>query len=238
MSDKKLKVKQGLYSPSNEHDSCGIGFVVDVKGRKSHKIIQQGLEILDNLTHRGATGYDPLLGDGAGLLSQIPDSFFRRISHDLWGIELPEIDCYGLGMVFLPQQEEIRQKCEQIVEKFIKGEGLKLIGWRDVPVVQEGLSQAALEVQPVIKQVLVASSLKASEQNIFERKLFVARKQMEHEVGRFKPDESAGEFYIASLSSRTILYKGMLLARQVGNFYPDLSVSDFNTGFSSSNCKS
>ena len=147
-------MRQGLYDPANEHDACGLGFVAHIKGRKSHAIVTQGLAILRNLTHRGATGADPLQGDGAGILIQLPDAFFRRACGKL-GITLPAIGQYGVGMVFLPQEAASRVACEQEIERAIAAEGQVLLGWRDVPVDNGGLSERTKEVEPVIRQVFV-----------------------------------------------------------------------------------
>ena len=146
-------VAQGLYNPANEHDACGVGFVVHIKGDRSHSIVRQGLEVLDNLTHRGATGFDPLLGDGAGILVQIPDEFFRGLE-DL-EFELPHIGAYGVGMVFLPQDESARSKIQRLLEECAQAEGQEVLGWRDVPVDNSGLSQTARDVEPVVRQIFV-----------------------------------------------------------------------------------
>ena len=145
---------QGLYDPANEHDACGLGFIAQIKGRKTHEIIAQGLKILKNLTHRGATGADPLQGDGAGILVQLPDAFFRRACGKI-GITLPAVGQYGVGMVFLPQEPASRMACEQEIERAIYAEGQVLLGWRDVPTNNAGLSKRTKEVEPVIRQVFV-----------------------------------------------------------------------------------
>ena len=145
---------QGLYNPANEHDACGVGFIAHIKGVKSHAIVQHGLEILDNLTHRGATGYDPLLGDGAGIPLQIPDEFLRRHCAEL-GISLPKVGEYGVGMVFLPRDVESAAGIQALIEQTAQDEGQSLLGWRDVPVDNSGLSDATREVEPVIRQVFI-----------------------------------------------------------------------------------
>ncbi len=211
--------KQGLYNPSNERDACGVGFVAHIKGQKSHEIVQKGLELLTNLTHRGATGYDPKLGDGAGLLMQMPDAFMRKEAAKL-NITLPAAGQYAVGNVFLPQTASNREACEALINKIIAEENQTLLGWRDVPVNNGNIAQAAHDVEPVMRQVIIAST--ATDQNIFERKLFVIRKRIEHAVRALNFKDKAA-FYIPSLSSRTIVYKGMLLANEVGIYYQDLN---------------
>ncbi|MDB4039931.1 glutamate synthase-related protein [Methylophilaceae bacterium] len=219
MANKK-NLKQGLYHPKNEHDSCGVGFIANIHGIKSHQIVQQGLEILTNLTHRGATGYDPKLGDGAGLLIQISDDFFRN-EIQIQKIKLPAFGHYGIGMVFLPQSKTAREKCEVIITKIVEEEGQAIIGWREVPVNNKDIANAARDVEPVIKQILISRNKNCASQDNFERKLFVIRKRIEIEVNKLNIDDPA-KFYIASMSSRTIVYKGMLLANEVGIYFEDL----------------
>ena len=213
-----LPQRQGLYDPANERDACGVGFVAHIKNKKSHSIVEQGLQILKNLTHRGATGYDPLLGDGAGMLIQLPDAFLREEAAKL-GIKLPKAGEYACANIFLPQSTNGRQACESIVARIIYEEGQEFLGWRDIPKNNNGLAQMAIEEEPFGRQVFIGS--KSADQQAFERKLFVIRKRVEHEVSRLKLDDG-GQFYILSMSSRTIVYKGMLLAEQVGTYYTDL----------------
>ncbi|HEU5480872.1 MAG TPA: hypothetical protein VFU90_13590, partial [Candidatus Tumulicola sp.] len=208
---------QGLYAPVYEHDACGLGFVAHIKGTKSHAIIEQGLQILKNLTHRGATGADPLQGDGAGILIQLPDAFFRRACGRL-GITLPAIGQYGVGMVFLPQEPASRMACEQEVERAIAAEGQVLLGWRDVPTRNGGLSERTREVEPLIRQVFVARGSRDMDQDALERKLYVIRKRAGHAIQSLALRHGK-EFYVPSMSTRTIVYKGMLLADQVGTYY-------------------
>ncbi len=216
-----LPPRQGLYDPRNEHDSCGVGFVADISGRKSHRIIQQGLEILRNLTHRGAVGADKLAGDGAGILMQTPDEFLRAVSGEI-DITLPALGEYAVGMVFLPQDSTTAATCITALENFIGEEGQVVLGWREVPVDNSGLGYSVLPSEPVIHQVFIEKGENCTDQDAFERKLFIIRKQVEHHI------HSAGlpggnAFYISSMSSRTLLYKGMLLAGQVGTYYKDLN---------------
>jgi glutamate synthase (NADPH/NADH) large chain len=215
-----LPERQGLYDPAQEHDACGVGFVAHIKNQKSHAIVEQGLRILENLTHRGATGYDPLLGDGAGILIQIPDAFLREETAKL-GIQLPDLGAYACGNVFLPQSVNGRMACESAVARIVHEEGLDFLGWRDVPRANAGLAEAARAEEPVTRQVFIGRGARLADQNAFERKLFVIRKRVEHEVARLRLEDGK-QFYFTSLSSRTLVYKGMLLAHQVGEYYLDL----------------
>ncbi|KRT54100.1 glutamate synthase large subunit [endosymbiont of Ridgeia piscesae] len=217
MNQGALPPRQGLYDPANEHDACGVGFVANIKGEKSHQIVQQGLEILDRLTHRGAVGADPKAGDGAGILMQLPDAFFRAVID----FDLPAVGEYAIGMLFLPRNEASRTVCEEVVERLIKEEGQQLIGWRDVPVDNSGLGYSVTPTEPVVRQVIVARGDNCADQEAFERKLFVIRKQIEQLVRKAEM-EGGSSFYFSSFSSRTIVYKGMLLSNQVGEYYEDL----------------
>ncbi|MDI1482697.1 glutamate synthase large subunit [Polyangium sp. y55x31] len=212
--------RQGLYDPRNEHDACGLGFIAHIKDKKSHAIVAQGLEILKNLTHRGATGADPLQGDGAGILLQIPHAFFVR-ECALSGITLPEPGEYGVGMMFLPQDPAARAACEHEVVRAIVAEGQEVLGWRDVPVDNTGLGEGVKASEPVIRQVFVARGLSTPDVEAFERKLYIIRKRAGHAIRALRISR-AGQFYVPSFSARTIVYKGMLLAHQVGEFYVDL----------------
>ena len=216
-----LPPKQGLYDPANEHDACGVGFVANVKGRKSHEIVQQGLRILENLTHRGAVGADPCAGDGAGLLIQLPDDFLRAECSSL-GISLPEADSYAVGMLFLPQPDATRCHCEQLIEQTVAEEGQGVLGWRDVPTSNDGLGESVKLVEPVIRQLFISRGDNCNTTDDFERKLFIIRKRVEHAI-RESGLEGSECFYVPSLSARTICYKGMLLANQVNTYYPDLN---------------
>ena len=209
---------QGLYDPQYEHDACGVGFIVDIKNRKSHDVIRQGLQILENLTHRGAVGADPLAGDGAGILIQLPDQFLRAEATAL-GFTLPALGAYGAGCVFLPQDAALRRACEEKIETLIKAEGQVLLGWRDVPTSTVGLGETVLPTVPVVRMVFIGQGFGVASQDDLERKLFVIRKQATNSA----PVGSERDFYVPSLSSRTMVFKGMLLADQVGVFYQDLS---------------
>ncbi len=219
---KAMPARQGLYDPANEKDACGVGFVAHIKGRKSHDIVEKGLEILRNLTHRGATGYDPKLGDGAGMLIQLPDAFMRKEAAKL-SITLPAEGQYAVGMVFLPQSVNGREACESVITRIALEEGQVVLGWRDVPRDNRDIADAARAIEPVMRQVFIGSN--AADQNAFERKLFVIRKRIEHAV-RHLGLEDGEQFYLPSLSSRTIVYKGMLLAAEVGIYYQDLQDPD------------
>ncbi|HET9578395.1 MAG TPA: glutamate synthase large subunit [Usitatibacter sp.] len=222
-----LPPRQGLYDPANEHDACGVGFVADIKGRKSHAIVEHGLTILNNLRHRGATGADPLHGDGAGLLVQIPDAFFRE-EMAKQGVKLPKAGAYGVGMVFLPKNAAARAACSREIERAIRNEGQTLLGWRDVPVDDSSLGKTARDTEPVIRQVFVGAGRGSLDRDAFERKLYIIRKESGHAI-RALNLTNAKEFYVPSFSHRTIVYKGMLLAEQIGPFYKDLSDKRFTS---------
>ncbi|MBK1648920.1 glutamate synthase large subunit [Rhabdochromatium marinum] len=221
-----LPPAQGLYDPAHEHDACGVGFVCHIKNQQSHKIVQQGLEILRRLTHRGAVGADPKAGDGAGILVQMPDAFFRALAEaGQLGFDLPKPNHYGVGMVFLPRDEQARAQMQTTVEQHLSEGGQTLLGWRDVPVDNSDLGESVLPSEPIIRQVFVACGANCKDQDEFERKLFVIRKRMDNAIRAAGFDKTA--YYVASMSSRTINYKGMLLADQVGNYYLDLQDKRF-----------
>ena len=219
---------QGLYDPLNEHDACGVGFVAHIKGQKSHAIISQALEILKNIDHRGAVGADPLLGDGAGILIQLPDALFRKWA-DGEGLKLPQPGDYAVAMCFLPQDEAAREFIVGTFEKFIAKEGQRLIGWRDVPVTLDGLGKAVIDQMPVIRQCFVARGENCPDQDAFERKILAIRKQTQNPLAALAEKHNLPgltELYMPSFSSRTVVYKGLLLATQVGSFYDDLRDAD------------
>lgn len=216
-----LPPKQGLYDPQFEHDACGVGFVVNIKGQKSNTIVRQALTVLHNLSHRGATGAETNTGDGAGILLQTPHAFLKKVCAAA-GFDLPAPRQYGVGMVFLPPSAIERRACEQHLEDLIAQEGQHLLGWRTVPTCNAALGQTAKSCEPVMRQVFVGRNPNLADDMAFERKLYVIRRRAEHDIrqGQMKWGEY---FYVASLSCRTIVYKGMLLPDQVVGYYPDLS---------------
>jgi glutamate synthase (NADPH/NADH) large chain/glutamate synthase (ferredoxin) len=216
-----LPPKQGLYDPAHEKDGCGIGFVANMKGHKSHSIVEQGLRVLENLFHRGAQGCDPCTGDGAGLLIQVPHEFLKRAAADVQ-IKLPGAGEYGVGMVFLPPTVESRKQCEALFERIIASEGVRLLGWRDVPVKSDAIGEQARRTEPAIRQVFLARDILNEGQ--FERKLYLIRKRIEKAV-RESALEGREYFYVPSLSGNTIVYKGLLLPHQMGQYYQDLTDS-------------
>ena len=212
---------EGLYDPAFEHDACGVGFVVDMQGRKSHQIVRQGLEILVNLTHRGACGCDPLTGDGAGILLQMPHEFFAAKLAEQ-GITLPPPGDYSIGNVFLPPDETDRSFCESRLEELCASEGQRFLGWRDVPLDNSIIGQTARDVEPVIRQAIIARGDQTPSE-IFEWKLYVIRKLHQTALREAKLLKQRKYCYICTLSSRVIVYKGLLLADQVELFYKDLA---------------
>jgi glutamate synthase (NADPH/NADH) large chain/glutamate synthase (ferredoxin) len=211
----------GLYSPGNEHDACGVGFVAHIKGKKSHAIVQGALKILENLDHRGAVGADKLMGDGAGILIQLPDQLYRAEMAKL-GVELPPPGEYGVGMIFLPKENASRLACEQEMERAIRAEGQVLLGWRDVPVNRDmPMSPTVRAKEPLLKQVFIGRGNDVIVQDALERKLYVIRKTASKAIGHLQLKHGK-EYYVPSMSSRTVVYKGLLLADQVGSYYLDL----------------
>ncbi|OGB66801.1 MAG: glutamate synthase subunit alpha [Burkholderiales bacterium RIFCSPLOWO2_12_FULL_64_99] len=216
----KAAAELGMYANA-EHDACGVGFVAHIKGLKAHHIVQQGLKILENIDHRGAVGADPLMGDGAGLLIQIPDEFYRA-EMAKQGVELPPPGEYGVGMIFLPKENASRQACEQELERAIKTEGQVLLGWRDVPVDRDmPMSPTVREKEPIIRQVFIGRGHDILVPDALERKLYVIRKTASTKIQSLNLTHGA-EYYVPSMSCRTIIYKGLLLADQVGKYYLDL----------------
>ena len=215
---------RGLYDPRNEHDACGVGFVANIKGRKSHEVVACGLEILINLDHRGAVGADPLVGDGAGILIQMPDALLRDWAGKA-GVVLPAPGDYAVAMCFLPQDEETRGVAVAQFEHFLKVEGQTFIAWRDVPIDTTGLGAAVLAQMPVIRQAIVGRGEGTKDQDAFERKLLTIRKQLQNPLAELAVKKNLPgltQLYLPSFSTRTVVYKGLLLADQVGSFYTDL----------------
>ena len=212
---------QGLYDPKNEHDACGVGFIAHIKGQKSHSIVEQGLLILQNLDHRGAVGADKLMGDGAGILIQIPDQYYRDEMVKL-GVHLPPPGEYGVGMVFLPKENASRIACEQEIERAVHAEGQVVLGWRDVPVNMDmPMSPTVREKEPVIRQIFIGRGQDIMVTDALERKLYVIRKASGHAIQALNLLHGK-EFFVPSMSARTVVYKGLLLADQVGVYYRDL----------------
>ena len=211
----------GLYRAEHEHDACGVGFVAHIKGEKNHSIVGQGLKILENLDHRGAVGADKLMGDGAGILIQIPDEFYRA-EMAAQGVELPAPGDYGVGMIFLPKEHASRRACEQALERAVKAEGQVLLGWRDVPVDRDmPMSPAVRAKEPVIRQIFIGRGHDVIVPDALERKLYVIRKTASASIQALQLTHSR-EYYVPSMSCRTVIYKGLLLADQVGKYYRDL----------------
>ena len=216
-----LSSSAGLYRPDSEHDACGVGFVAHIKGHKAHSIVQQGLKILENLDHRGAVGADKLMGDGAGILIQIPDEFFRA-DMSAQGVELPPPGEYGVGIIFLPKEHASRLACVQELERAVKAEGQVVLGWRDVPVDAEmPMSPTVRAKEPILKMIFIGRGPDVIVPDALERKLYVIRKTASSAIQRLKLTHSR-EYYVPSMSCRTIIYKGLLLADQVGKYYKDL----------------
>ncbi len=221
--DNHFPTTQGLYDSRFEHDSCGVGFVCNIKGKKSNNIIRQGINVLYRLAHRGAVGADPKTGDGAGLLIQTPHEFFKKAAADN-KISLPGPGAYGSGLVFLPQDIREREFCKDVFEKTIKGHGQGFLGWRSVPTDDSDIGQGAKATQPVFEQIFIAKDKSLSGKLDFERKLYVIRKQVENVI-RSSGLKEGKSFYITNISSRTFIYKGLLMPGQLDNFFIDLKDS-------------
>ena len=222
-----LPVEQGLYDPANEHDACGFGFIANIHNEPKHEIVHQALEIVHNMDHRGAIGADPLAGDGAGILIQIPDKFIRK-DFATRGITLPAVGDYAVGMVFLPSDPTKCDLAAGAIEKAIDQEGQVLIGWRDVPVDNSVLGESVKENEPVIRQVLIQRGPETPDTDAFQRKLYVIRKQAHHALWD-KNATAWSDFYIVSMSARTMVYKGMVLAPNLAKFYLDFQDPNFKT---------
>jgi glutamate synthase domain-containing protein 2/glutamate synthase domain-containing protein 1/glutamate synthase domain-containing protein 3 len=221
MSHGDLPPKQGLYDPRFEHDACGVGFVVNIKGEKSHEIVEQALTVLENLDHRGACGCEENTGDGAGILLQIPHAFLKDACAGL-GFQLPDVGEYGVGMIFLPDQRDQRRRFEKRIEEIIADTGQKVLGWRKVPTDNMYLGETAKEFEPFVRQVFIGRGEGVNDELTFERKLYVIRRRAENAI-RYAGLAGGSFFYVPSMSCRTLIYKGMLTPRQVATFYPDLS---------------
>ncbi|MBN1551590.1 glutamate synthase subunit alpha, partial [bacterium] len=210
----------GLYDPANEHDSCGVGFVARIDAEPHHHIVQQGIQILINLEHRGAVGGDKVTGDGAGILIQIPDGFFRETCHH---IKLPEFHDYAVGMIFLPTHSLLRKKCMVILEKHVKREGCVVLDWREVPTNNNHLGDLSKAIEPLSYQIFISRG--NIDRKDFDRKLYIIRRMAEKEVNKLDGDTS--QFYVVSLSSYCVNYKGLLVGTQLPLYYPDLTDERF-----------
>ena len=230
MDPLKNLAKKGLYSPEQEHDACGVGVVANIKGQKTHQIIEEGVQVLINLGHRGAAGRDPDTGDGAGMLIQTPSKLFEREAVAL-GIDLPAAGEYGVGMVFLPP--EVQTECRSLINKVVEAEGLEVLGWRDVPIDLTKIGVDARDACPHIAQVFIGPGVGIKDASHLERKLFIVRKVLENSMGESGlNDDQADCFYICSMSCNTIVYKGLLMAHQIAEFYLDLQDEDLASAFS------
>jgi glutamate synthase (NADPH) large chain len=215
----------GLFDPAQEKDSCGVGFIADIKGRKSHQIVEDGLTILLNLEHRGAVGADPRAGDGAGILVQIPHKFFAKKAAEL-GFTLPEPGHYAIGVLFMPHEERWRQEIIDTYAAVANREGMKVLGWRDVPTDNSTLGESVKPTEPVHRQVFIARGPKITSEDEFERRLYILRKTISGILYN-RRERRTSHYYPVSISCRTMIYKGMFLADQLGTYYPDLRDPDF-----------
>ncbi|MCC7345956.1 MAG: glutamate synthase subunit alpha, partial [Variibacter sp.] len=227
LPDPMLPEAQGLFDPALEKDSCGVGFIANIKGHKSHQIVSDALAILCNLEHRGAVGADPRAGDGAGILVQIPHRFFRRTAAEN-GIALPEPGQYAVGVMFMPHEEAARQTIQDIFAEVVAREGLTLLGWREVPSDNSSLGVSVVPTEPKHMQVFVGRGKDLATDDDFERRLYIVRKSVSNVVYH-KRDRALAHYYVVSLSCRTVIYKGMFLADQLGKYYPDLHEPDFES---------
>ncbi len=226
-SDWRRPVASGLFDPADEKDSCGVGFIADIKGRKSHQIVEDGLTILVNLEHRGAVGADPRAGDGAGILVQMPHKFFLKETKKL-GIKLPPQGEYAVGILFMPHDKKWRQEIQKVYEEQAALEGMKVLGWRDVPTDNSTLGESVKPTEPYHQQVFIARGSKIANEDDFERRLYLLRKCVSG-ILYAKRERGSSGYYPVSLSCRTAVYKGMFLADQVGAYYPDLRDPDFES---------
>jgi glutamate synthase (NADPH/NADH) large chain len=226
-ADPGVPAPQGLYDPARDKDSCGVGFIADIKGRKSHKIVEDALTILVNLEHRGAVGADPRMGDGAGILVQVPHKFFAKKAKEN-GFTLPAPGEYAVGVLFLPREQEWRDTIRKTYEDVALKEGLKVIGWRDVPTDNSSLGESVKPTEPVHMQVFIVPQTPFASEDEFERRLYIMRKAISNEIYRRRERRLSG-YYPVSLSCRTTIYKGMFLADQLGSYYDDLHDPDFES---------
>src|SRR6266851_4810433 len=226
-ADPGVLAPQGLYDPALDKDSCGVGFIADIKGKKSHQLVEDALAILCNLEHRGAVGADPRAGDGAGIMVQIPHKFFAKQA-DRLGFSLPKPGEYAVGVLFMPRDPDWRQVIRDIYSQMIKREGLTLLGWRDVPTDNSTLGESVKPTEPVHLQVFIGRGRKIKSEDEFERRLYILRKSISNAIYTRKERRLSG-YYPVSISCRTVVYKGMFLADQLATYYPDLHDKDFET---------
>ncbi|NQU44774.1 glutamate synthase subunit alpha, partial [bacterium] len=217
----------GLYDPANEKDSCGIGFIARLDAQPEHLLVRNAIQILVNLEHRGAVGGDKSTGDGAGLLLQTPDRFFQEVCKEE-GFDLPERNAYAVGIIFLPTDTTLRERCEKAFEEVAESEGAQVLGWRDVPVESNHLGRLSLSTMPIFRQVFLGFG--SIPPNRFELKLYIIRRLVEKEIAAWQ-NVDASQFYVSSLSSFTINYKGLLTGTQLTTFYPDLGDPRFASAF-------
>ncbi|WP_156290101.1 glutamate synthase large subunit [Oceanobacillus salinisoli] len=225
MTRKGYPESQGLYNPDFEHEACGIGMIANINGEKTHNIVQNAINILCNLEHRGGQSADTSTGDGAGILTQIPHRFFEKQGRKE-NITLPREGEYGVGMIFLPKDRELRMEARRVIETIIEEEGQEFLGWRPVPINESFIGVVAAKSKPAIRQVFIKKSEELQDQDAFERKLFVIRKRIENMMSDYPEYD---DLYVCSLSSRTIVYKGMLVPEQIDSFYIDLNHPDFKS---------
>src|ERR1700722_2167383 len=220
---------QGLYDPQYEHDACGVGFLCHIKGKATNRIVLQALEMLENMNHRGGCGCEPESGDGAGILLRLPDTFLRRKPAEL-GFNLPPLGQYGVGMIFLPQDVVERGLCERMLEKIVAEYGMITLGWRDVPTDAKSVGPTPKRSEPRIRQIFVGMGSSFYNRQDFDRRLYLVRQRAENSI-EFSdlPESARSMFYICALSASRIIYKGMLTADQVRNYFPDLSEPDFES---------
>jgi glutamate synthase (NADPH/NADH) large chain len=224
-ADPGVPAPRGLYDPALDKDSCGVGFIADIKGRKSHQIVEDALTILVNLEHRGAVGADPRAGDGAGILVQIPHAFFAREASEL-GFALPTPGEYAIGVLFMPPEESWRQEIQRVYAEEIAAEGMELLGWREVPTDNSTLGESVKPTEPVHQQVFIGKGRRKLTEDEFERRLYILRKSISGRLYTVRERRTFG-YYPVSVSCRTVIYKGMFLADQLGAYYPDLHEPDF-----------
>src|SRR5262249_12789545 len=226
-ADPGVPAARGLYDPALDKDSCGVGFIADIKGRKSHKLIEDALTILLNLEHRGAVGADPRAGDGAGILVQIPHKFFARKTAEL-GFTLPSPGEYAVAFLFMPRDPEWRQAIRDVYEEITAREGLRVLGWREVPTDNSTLGESVKPTEPVHLQVFIGQGEQKLSEAEFERHLYIVRKVISNAI-YIRRERRLSGYYPVSVSCRTVIYKGMFLADQLGTYYPDLREPDFES---------